>query len=182
MLVQILNFGTNWWARYGRDPGDPLRFTRHAAYYNSTGVECGRKVRRHWIIPGLVRFNGVGDFNPHLPERALGHTFLGSDLTYAYGGNRLLLARKADPKARPDCYLIVVSSAQHGQIDFGSDVWKSVFSPVVAATQLRDRQEVMLLMKPGDWVQTVRGFWQMSVPSAGRERPALELIGAPTNG
>lgn len=47
MLVKVLSFGTNWWARFGRDPFDPRRFTRHAAYYNSTGVRCGRKVRRH---------------------------------------------------------------------------------------------------------------------------------------
>ena len=62
MLVKILNFGTNWWARFGSDLDDPLRLTCHAAYYNSTGIRCGRKVRRHWIAPGLIRFNGVGDF------------------------------------------------------------------------------------------------------------------------
>jgi hypothetical protein len=70
MLVKILSFGTNWWARFGRDPRDPWRFTRHAAYYNSTGVRCARKVRRHWIVSGLIRFDGVSDFNPHLPNRS----------------------------------------------------------------------------------------------------------------
>ena len=72
MLVKVLNFGTNWWARFGRDAEDPYRFSRRAAYYNSTGVRCGRKVRRHWVTSGLLRFNGVGDFNPNFPERAIG--------------------------------------------------------------------------------------------------------------
>jgi hypothetical protein len=71
MLVMVLNFGTNWWARFGRDADDPYRFSRHAAYYNSTGVRCGSKIRRHWIVSGLLRFNGVGDFNPSLPDRAI---------------------------------------------------------------------------------------------------------------
>lgn len=165
MLVQVLNFGTNWWARFGRNRDDPHRFTRHAAYYNSTGVRCGNKVRRHWIAPGLIRFNGVGDFNPNFPDRALGRVFVCSDLTQAFGGNRLLFERKARKCAAPDRYLVVVSSELHGQIDFTSNVWKSVFSQPIAASQLRNKQEAMLLMRPGDWVQTSSGFWQLAVLS-----------------
>ena len=68
MLVKILEFGSNWWARFGRDPHDRYRYTKHAAYFNSTGVRCGSKMRRYWVVPGLIRFNGVGDFNPQFPE------------------------------------------------------------------------------------------------------------------
>src|SRR5271156_5334219 len=110
MLVNVLSFGTNWWARFGRNPDDPNRFGRGAAYYNSTGVRCGHKVRRHWIVQGLIRFNGVGDFNPHLPDRSIGQTFICSDLTFACGGNRLLFERRAPKAAAPDCYLIAISS------------------------------------------------------------------------
>jgi len=75
MLVQILNFGSNWWARFGSDPADRYRFTRRAAYFNSTGLRFGNKIRRHWIVPGLIRFNGIGDFNPQFPRRSLGAAF-----------------------------------------------------------------------------------------------------------
>lgn len=177
MLVSVHNFGSNWWARFGRDPNDPYRFTRHAAYYNSTGVRCGRKIRRHWLVSGLIRFNGMSDFNPHLPHRAIGRIFSGSDLTFACGGNRLLLERRAPKAATPDCYLVVISSLQHGGIDFTSRVWKSIFSRVVAASALRDMQEAMLLMKPGDWVQTNRGFWQLRIVDQGCRRAELERIG-----
>ena len=44
MLVKIMEFGSNWWARFGRDPQDRYRYTRHAAYFNSTGVRCGGKM------------------------------------------------------------------------------------------------------------------------------------------
>jgi len=177
MLVKVLNFGTNWWCRFGRDAEDPHRFTRHAAYYNSTGVRCGSKVRRHWVTSGLVRFNGVGDFNPNIPDRAIGQTFVCSDLTQAFGGNRLLFQRKAPQSAIPDRYLVVVSSGVHGQIDFTSNVWKSVLSRVIAISELRDKQEAMLLMRAGDWVQTGTGFWQLNVPKPPHEPAGLVRIG-----
>jgi len=88
MLVKILEFGSNWWARFGRDPHDRYRYTRHAAYFNSTGVRCGSKMRRYWLVPGLIRFNGVGDFNPQFPGRALGEIFECTDLVFACGDNR----------------------------------------------------------------------------------------------
>jgi hypothetical protein len=177
MLVQVLNFGTNWWARFGRNAEDPYRFSRHAAYYNSTGVRCGPKVRRHWITSGLLRFNGVGDFNPNLPERAIGRTFVCSSLVHAFGGNRLLFQSKASKLAVPEWYLVVISSDVHGPIDFRSGTWKSVFSQVIAASQLREKQEVMLLMKSSHWVQTSTGFWQLSVPGAATERASLTRLG-----
>src|SRR5882672_4210356 len=146
MLVKILNFGTNWWARFGRDLGDRYRYTRHAAYYNSTGVRCGRQVRRHWVVPGLIRFNGVGDFNPHLPDRAIGSTFVCAGPNFACGGNRLLFKKKMPHSSTPECYLVVLSTAQHGRIEFASDRWKATTTSVIAASQMRDIQETMLLM------------------------------------
>jgi hypothetical protein len=181
MLVKVLNFGTNWWARFGRNAEDPYRFSGHAAYYNSTGVRCGSKIRRHWITSGLIRFNGVGDFNPNIPERAIGRIFLCSDLTQAFGGSRLLFQSKAPKSAVPDWYLVVISSDFHGQIDFSSSAWKSAFSKVIAASQLREKQEVMLLMKPSDWVQTRRGFWQLNVPAGIREQAQLTRMGGLTS-
>jgi hypothetical protein len=180
MLVTVLNFGTNWWARFGRDPRDPYCFTRHAAYYNSTGIRCGAKVRRHWLISGVIRFNGVGDFNPHSPESLIGMTFYCSELVFAFGGNRILFERKADKSAVPDCYLVVLNSAQHGHINFSSFAWKSPSATVIAASRLRRIEETMLLMNAGDWVETSRGFWLLQTAKSGQEPACLEMISAAT--
>jgi hypothetical protein len=177
MLVKILSFGTNWWARYGRDPEDPYRFTRHAAYYNSTGVRCGRKVRRHWIVSGLIRFNGVGGFNPHLPNRSIGKTFRCSGPTFVFGGNRLLMDEKTSRSEAPEYYLVVVTSDLHGRINLHSNAWRAPSAAVIAVSQLRDAQEAMLLMKVGDWVQTNCGFWQLRASEKAQISVALELIG-----
>lgn len=175
MLVKVLSFGSNWWARFGNVSDH--RFTRHAAYYNSTGIRCGLKIRRHWITSGLIRFNVMDGFDSNCPDRAVGCTFICSDLTEASGGNRLLFRTKAPTDSIPDCYLVVISSKIHGGIDFSSCVWKSVLSRTIAASQLRSEQEAMLLMKSGDWVQTSRGFWQLIGSFATHQPAGLVRIG-----
>jgi len=175
MLVRVLNFGCNWWARFGYDPADPRCYTRHAAYYNSTGICCGRKIRRHWIVPGLIRFNGVGDFNPHLPKRSLGHTFLTSRLEFLFGGNRMLLKQRVPNSETPDRYLVVVSQTLHGRMAFSSPDWKSPSAEVIASSQLRQEQEAMLLMRPGDWVRTAWGTWRLKVGENAQAGARLEL-------
>lgn len=177
MLVQVLSFGSSWWARYGKDVNDPFRFTRRTALYNSTGVRCGRKVRRHWVVSGLIRFNGEEGLRAGFPASFVGKTFCCSDLTQFRGGNRLLVRRQADPGVRPEFVLVVISSGVHGRVDFRSDCWKSIFSVMIAATALREVQEIMLLMRPGDWIQTDRGFWQLIVQEDGQSS-ALELLSA----
>ena len=162
MSVKILGFGSNWWARFGRVPDDLYRYTRHAAYYNSTGVRCGNKIKRHWIIPGLVRFNGIGDFDPHFPSRAIGEIFWCSDLALACGGNRILFARKAPETAVPEHYLVVVPSGRFGVFNFDDSCWRSESVRPISVSQLRGQQEAMLLMKAGDWVRNRLGTWSLT--------------------
>jgi hypothetical protein len=176
MLVEILGFGSSWWARFGRDPHDRYRYTRHAAYFNSAGVRCGNKVRRHWILPGLIRFNGVGDFNPQFPSRSIGETFVCTDLAFACGGNRLLFVRKAAPCVRPDFYLIAVSSDRYGPFNFHESGWKSESVMPIAVSCLGDKQEAMLLMKPLGYVRSSLGVWQLKATVDLHHCPALKLL------
>jgi hypothetical protein len=174
MLVQILGFGSNWWARYGNDANDRYRFTRHAAVYNSTGVRCGRTIRRHWVVPGLVRFNGGDGYEPGFPDSLVGKTFYCSEVNQFCGGNRLLVRRPAVGGSSPERLLVVASSAKFGRVDFDSPAWKSPSTLVLAATMLRAVQEIMLLIRIGEWIQTELGLWQMIPDSGGT--PTLQLL------
>lgn len=173
LLVKILGFGSNWWARFGRDPMDRRRFTRHAAYFNSAGLASGNKIRRYWVIPGLIRFNGVGDLNPQLPNRSVGSTFECADMTSAFGGNRLLFRRKVRNCATPDYYLLSLASDHYGAFDCRDLTWKSETVLPIAVSQQRDRAEALLLMRSGDWVRTSLGIWQLTA-DATRQSPGLE--------
>ena len=176
MSIKVLGFGSNWWARFGRDPLDRYRFTRHAAYFNSTGVQCGNKMRRHWVVPGLLRFNGVGDFNPQFPNRAVGKTFECADLVFALGGNRILFRRKIAPSGLPDFFLLAVSSVAYGSFNFEDAGWKSHSVSPIAVSHLREKQEAMLLIKAGDWVRSALGVWQLKVSDRVPHGAALELL------
>jgi hypothetical protein len=176
MLVKILEFGSNWWARFGRDPHDRYRYTRHAAYFNSTGVRCGSKMRRYWLVPGLIRFNGVGDFNPQFPNRAVGEVFECTDLVFARGGNRVLFRRKARQSCRPDYFLLVVSSGRFGSLSFEASDWKSESLTPIAVSHIGERQEALLLMQAGDWVRSILGIWQLRVAPNLLHGASLELL------
>jgi hypothetical protein len=176
MLVKILEFGSNWWARFGRDPQDRYRYTKHAAYFNSTGVRCGSKMRRYWIVPGLIRFNGVGDFNAQFPNRAVGEVFECADLVFARGGNRVLFRRRVAQSCRPDYFLLVISSGRFGALSFEAPGWKSESLTPVAVSHIGERQEAMLLMKAGDWVRSTLGIWQLRVAPNLRHGASLELL------
>jgi hypothetical protein len=166
VLVKILNFGCNWWRRYGSDPEDSFRYTRRAVFYNSTGVQCGSKIRRHWVIPGLIRFNGASDFAPHQFSRCIGQTFSCTQPVYALGGNRVVFEKKVKP-ADPDYFLVVVSTDRHGVFDFQSTGWTSAGSHPIAASCLRATQEAMLLMRLNGWIESNIGRWYL--------RPTREL-------
>jgi hypothetical protein len=175
VLVKILEFGSNWWARFGRDLHDRYRYTRHAAYFNSTGVRCGNKMRRYWVVPGLIRFNGVGDFNPQFPNRAVGEVCECTDLVFACGGNRVLFRRKVAESCRPDYFLLVVSSERLGALRFeGSN--RSGSPTPIAVSRVGERQEAMLLMKAGDWIRSALGVWQFTVAPNLRSGASLQLL------
>jgi hypothetical protein len=68
MSAKILEFGAKWRARFARDPSDPHRYPGRAAYYSPAGLRCGSKVRHHWIVPDLIRFNGRRRFQSPFSE------------------------------------------------------------------------------------------------------------------
>jgi hypothetical protein len=176
MLVKILEFGSNWWARFGHGPQDRYRYTKHAAYFNSTGVRCGSKMRRYWLVPGLIRFNGVGDFNPQFPSRAVGEIFECTDLVFAYGGNRVLFRRRVAQSCRPDYFLSVVSSGRFGALSLERSDGRSELPIPIAVSHIGEEQEAMLLMKAGDWVRSALGMWQLRVARNLPHGAALELV------
>ena len=161
MLVRILGFGCNWWRRCGVDPNDRFRYTKHAAFFNSTGVQCGRKIRRHWVIPGLIRFNGATSGMRTDVSLCIGQIFSCTERVFALGGYRVVFERKLKDRGQhvPDYFLVVLSAERFGYVQFEQPIWKSEGAQVIAASQLREKQETMLLMGIGDWIDTNLGRW-----------------------
>lgn len=166
------------------DAPEKLRYSRYYEHDGALRAYANRAMLLAYLcVPATLIAVALAayDVSPSRPNRAIGRTFVCSDLTQACGGNRLLFKSKTHRATVPDCYLVVVSAAVYGRIDFSSPVWKSLLSPVIAASCLREQQEAMLLMKAGDWVQTEHGFWQLSRPRNVRDLPALVRIGGPVS-
>ena len=176
MLVKILGFGCNWWRRYGADTCDRFRYTKHAAFYNSTGVQCGRKIRRHWVIAGLIRFNGAAALGRYGLHSCIGQTWQCTEPVFALGGNRVVFEKKAGKGHEPpEWFLLVISADRFGSVQFESPQWKSAGANVIAASRLRDKRETMLLMQLGDWIETNLGRWYLTAVPDLQIGAALQL-------
>ena len=161
MIVQILRCGVNWWAKHSKDLSDPLCFSRNSAYFNSTGLMFGRRLRHLFLYRGRIRFNRTSGFDPEFPERIAGKTFH-SPGPVIYNGSRSLLFDLPAKGQQPDAYLATLNNNDHGAIDFRDKSWRSAGIDVIAVSRFRERYEAMLLMRPDELVRTSLGFWQVS--------------------
>jgi hypothetical protein len=161
MIVQILRCGVNWWAKHSKDPSDPLCFSRNSAYFNSTGLMFGRRLRHLFLYRGRIRFNRTSGFDPEFVERISGKTFH-SPGPVSYNGSKSLLFDLPAKGQQPDAYLATLNERDHGAIDFQDKSWRSTGVDVIAVSRFRERYEAMLLMRTNAWVCTSLGFWQVS--------------------
>jgi hypothetical protein len=79
---------------------------------------------------------------------------------FAYGGNRVLFERKVKRSEIPDYYLVGMSRERYGRIDFKAD-WKPESCLAIATSELREKQEALLLMKLDDCVRSNLGRWRL---------------------
>ena len=104
MIVRILSCGVNWWAKHSKDLSDPLCFSRNSAYFNSTGLMFGRRLRHLFLYRGRIRFNRTSGFDPEFVERISGKTFH-SPGPVSYNGSKSLLFDLPAKGQQPDAYL-----------------------------------------------------------------------------
>jgi len=161
LLVRILGVGPEWWVRPGHDRSDPLRFTKHAAYFNTTAFPHGSRFRRSWKIPGVLRFNGNSRIDPHRPKDVLGCIFGCVGITQHNGQNRLLAIGKRYGPLTPTHYLVSIESRLYGYINFHSH-WKNDGVSVVAFSEYDGQQQALLLLSAAGQFLTAAGLWQIS--------------------
>jgi hypothetical protein len=160
MIVTVTGFGSVWRRRFGKDQNDPKRFAR-AAHFNTTGVPIHGKIRTRPKILGHVRFNGVGGFDPNHPSAMINSVFECAEPCVWQGQNKVLFKRMLPTPQSPDCFLVVVRSAEVGHVDVGSRAWRSEGTLLISFSECGDQQEAMLLMPPGAWLRTDLGRFEL---------------------
>jgi hypothetical protein len=135
-----------------------MRFSAHAAAFNTTGFVCGTRERRLWHVSGVVRIN-----------LAMHHQAIGAesfeDACFESPGperrgewNRLLLGKRLKHTAPAAKLLVCSRSTMIGRIDF-DDQWHAGDVNIVAGSALRGVQETLLLAIPGSEIWTDAGRW-----------------------
>jgi hypothetical protein len=156
MFVTVTDFGSVWRRRLGKDQSDPRRFAR-AAYFNTTGVSVGGRIRTRPRIVGHVRFNGVGGFDPNHPLEMINSVFECAEPCVWQGQNKVLFKHRLPAPQQPDYFLVVVRANEVGHLDVGSPAWRSEGTLLISFSECRDEQEAMLLMPADSWLRTDLG-------------------------
>jgi hypothetical protein len=156
----MISFGSNWWAAHSGDVDDPYRYCRNSAWFNSAGLRYGKRLRFRWVVPGQIRFNSSSRFNPEFKTRTTGKTFECDNLR-VYGGRIHLLVTRPAANCLPDAYLVTLTDAVHGLIDFDDPLWRSTGVRPISVSLRPPRYEAMVLMGARDHVRTDRGEWHL---------------------
>jgi hypothetical protein len=157
VLVTVEGFGSIWEQRSAANASGTRCFAK-TAFYNTTGVFVNGKFRPRWRIGGKIRFNAVGGFTRHHPQRSLYRVFECKEPELADGGwTQILFKRMLRSPERPDFYLFVVTAECTGRMDIESVSWKAEPAHVVALSEDGDQQQAMLLMPAYSWVHGALG-------------------------
>src|SRR5690349_11328340 len=130
MLVAVQSFGSIWTSR-GTSAQLDSSFVRREAYYNTTGVLAGNKMRSRSCIYGYVRLDECSGFNPRFAERSIRRVYESDGVSVWNGRNKLFLRQLAPNGTRPDVYLFRFSPAEVGWID-RAGAWKCDGARVVS--------------------------------------------------
>jgi hypothetical protein len=160
MIIRCLNFGSLWWLRPGDQVADPLRFSAHAAVFNTTGFVSGRREYRSWHVAGVVRINLGMHRATHEARDFEGGSFECDGIEHRGCWRRLLLGRRSRRGSSAENVLLCTHSSVVGRIHF-DDQWHDGTIQVVAGSAFRGVQETLILASPRAQFHTEKGRWEV---------------------
>jgi hypothetical protein len=142
-------------------------------------VPVAGTIRTRPKIVGHARFNGVGDFNPNAPSRAI-HRVLECDEPCVWQGQNKIFVRHllAAPR-QPDYFLVVTRQREFGHLQVGASGWKSDNVLLISLSECGDEQEGMLLLPPCGWIRSSIGTFILHPVAARPWIARLELAPTP---
>ena len=154
MLVAMQSFGSIWTARVAS--AGCAGSARRVAYYNTSGVLAGSKLRNRSCIYGHVRVDECSGFHPPFADRLIHRVFESYGVTVWNGRNKLFLRQLAPYGTHPDVYLFRIRPADTGWIE-RAGAWKCDAAQVVSFSEGNMQQEVLVVLPPFGWVRGENG-------------------------
>jgi len=171
MLVAVQSLGSIWTSRATSAPPDS-NAARRCAYYNTTGVVAGNKLRSRSCIYGNVRLDECSGFNPRFAERIIHRVYESDGVTVWNGRNKLFLRQLAPNGTRPDAYLFRINPADTGWIDRAA-AWKCDGARVVSFSEGNGQQEALIVLPAFGWVCGAQGTF---CADPRRDRPWIATL------
>lgn len=155
MLISVLGLGSIWTRREAKPTLRPGHFAVPAvAYYNTTGVLVGNKLRNRSCVYGVARFNASGGFRPDCMHQMVEKVFDCESPCVWNGHNKVLFKNLLRRPERPDAYLVIVTDEQSGGIARErAGGWLHHDGHLISFSECNGRQEVMMIMPAYTWVR-----------------------------
>ena len=179
MLISVLGFGSIWTRRVAKDARNPAGVrTSETAYYNTTGVLVGDKLRNRPCTYGVARFNGNSGFRPDCIHRMLQTVFECEPPCVWDGYNKVLFKNLLGSSRKPDAYLVTITADQSGGINRDrAGGWLHHDAHLISFSECGRQQEVMLVMPAYTWVRGQLGTFFLE-PVAQNSREARLILSA----
>jgi hypothetical protein len=179
MLISVLGFGSIWTRRVAKNAHHPARFgAADTAYYNTTGVLVGDKLRNRPCVYGVARFNGNSGFRPDHMHRMTQKVFDCEPLCVWNGHNKVLFKALLAGPEKPDAYLVTITAEQSGGINREqTGGWLHPGAQLISFSESCGQQEGMLVMPPYTWVRGRLGTFFME-PTAQKPWEARLVLSA----
>ena len=156
MLVAVQSFGSIWTERRASTDVNDANSARRRAFYNTTGVAAGGKLRSRSCVYGYVRLDECTGFHPASAERAI-HRVYESEGVSVWSERRKLFLRQVAPNGTaPDMYLFRIDSAKVGWIN-RNGAWACKHAHVISFSEGNLQQEALLVLPAFGWVHGERG-------------------------
>jgi len=172
MLVAVQSFGSIWTARTANTNPDRTKAAQRDAYYNTTGVLAGEKLRGRSCVYGYLRLDECSGFHPRFVGRFVHRVYESDGVAVWDGRNRLFLRQLTPAGTRPDVYLFRIGTADTGWID-RSGAWMCDAAQVVSFSEVNMQQEVLVVLPPFGWVRGEQGTFCVDPQ---RDRPWLAAL------
>ena len=172
MLIEIHSFGSLWTCRADRNNANEKR---GVTFFNTTGVLIGHTVRHRSCLYGHVRLNGCWGFRPENAQRMLNRVFESDGLATWNGHRKLFLRTPATAAAKPDWYLVAITSEMVGWMD-RRGAWRSDATEVISFSEANDLQEALLLMPAFGWVHGARATFCLLTQRTGPAGSSLQRV------
>ncbi|HLH32783.1 MAG TPA: hypothetical protein VKY31_16395 [Terriglobia bacterium] len=172
MLVAVQSFGSIWTERRASRDVDGANCVRRPAFYNTTGVMSGSKLRNRSCVYGYVRLDECSGFHPSSANRVIHRVYESEGVSVWSGRNKLFLRQLMPAGTRPDVYLFRIGSSEIGWID-RSGSWTCNGAEVVSFSEGNGQQEALLILPAFGWIRSERGTFCVDPR---RERPWTAVL------